>query len=332
MDGVIKINGVEYDPYYVLDSTQEDSDEHINKMFRKKVRVVHPDKIKNASDEKIKKYELYMQILMESYEWIKRRREAIKKRRNGISNEKIEYKHLNEEELNKLFNKAEIKDDTKRFKSVEDYESFSENIINIFKNKKFTNDEFNDIFEYYKDKKQSKENSSIGTIKSNDGFYCNDSGINCAAVSSYNGLLISSDMALGEGNILEKSVSNNYYKTVYDLPNNPNEIPTKIKREKKTKFEEKLTDDIINKKLSEHNNDIRNVHRYTNYVDEREKLHNVIYQDLFEKEQYDKEVIEKYGKTIYNENLVEQAKAGELECSPTFISKLKEHHKMLRND
>lgn len=329
----IKINGEEYDPYYVLDSTPDDTDEHINKMFKKKIKIFHPDKIKNVDKEKRKKYDLYMQILMESYEWIKKKRDVTSAKRRGDST-KHNYKQFDEDELKRLFNKIEVEDNTNRFKSIKDYESFIPTIKNIFKDKKFTNEQFNDIFEYFKENYKSKNDDDKSNKKSTDGFYCydNNGNGNYATISSYNGLLISSDIALGEGNILQtqENDNDNYYKNVYNSPTNPNELPN-IKNIKKNKNVLLKNDEITNK-ISEHRNEIRNVHKYTNYVNENEKLHNKIYEDLLEKEDYDKYIIEKYAKNVYDEDLVEMAKNGELESSPTFLSKLKEHHKLIREN
>lgn len=325
MDGIIKINDQEYDPYYVLDSTPEDTDEHISKMFKKKVKVFHPDKIKRATPEKLKKYELYMQIILESYEWIKKRRQT--RKRNDDFDSK-QYKQLNEEELSKIFSKVEIKDETQRFSTVDDYKNFNETITNVFKDKKFTNEEFNDIFEYFKEQHDVKNIKT--TTRSNDGFYCNDNNTNFATVSSYNGLLISSDVKLGDGNILENNDDNNCYKTLYNYPKNPNKLPTKLSKSAKTK-DETLSNDIITKKINEHSSEIKNVHKYTNFVDEKKNLHDKIYRELLEKEEHDKQIIEKYASKLYDNNIVEQFKNGELESSPTFLSKLKEHHKLLRD-
>lgn len=348
----IKINGVEYDPYYVLDCTGEDTDEHINKMFKKKIKLFHPDKIRNADPEKRKKYDLYMQIIMESYEWIKHRREETIKRKRVVS-QAPKYKQVDEKELDKLFNKVNIEDNdnTNRFSSIKEYENFNTTIADIFKDKRNTsnkknktnknfNEEFNEIFEYVKEQHHGYENESY--YKSTDGFNCNDQGTNFASVSSYRGLLISSDVTLGDGNILENGVDN-YYKKVYDLPNNPSQLPKQLTQKSKSKahLKEPLTKEMINKKLSEHTNDIKNVHRYTNFgnangstnfINETEKLHNKIYTELVEKEEYDKHIIEKYGSKIYDKNVIEEAKNGQLDCSPTFLSKLKEHHKLIKDN
>lgn len=341
-DKYIKINGVEYDPYYVLDCSGEDSDEYINKMFKKKIKLFHPDKIRNADPEKRKKYDLYMQIIMQSYEWIKHRREETVKRKRVLS-KTTKYKHVDEKELDKLFNKVNIedKDNTNRFGSIKEYENFNTTIVDIFKDKrdklnkknktnKNFNEEFNEIFEYVKEQHSNNENESY--YKSTDGFNCNDQGTNFASVSSYRGLLISSDITLGDGNILEERGNNNYYKRVYNLPNNPSELPTQPKQKNKTKLEEKLTNDIINKRINDHTNDIKNVHRYTNFENESEKLHNKIYTELVEKEEYDQHIIEKYGIKIYDEKLIEEAKNGQLDYSPTFLAKLKEHHKLIKDN
>lgn len=327
MTNLLKINGEEYDPYYVLDSSPNDTDEQINKMFKKKIKILHPDKIKNADKEKRKKYDLYMQIVMESYDWIKKNRKSVWIKGKDDS-QKYANKKLNEDELQHLFKKIDIQDDTKRFNSVDDYKNFIPTIKDIFKDHEFTNEEFNDIFEYFKEtykKEQLKTN-----YKSCDGFSCYNNSSNFASVSSYNGLLISSDISLGEGNILQKDDSDTLYKEIYNLPVNPDKLPelNEIKKLNKNINLESKNNDIINK-IGEHKNEIRNVHKYTNYVNENEKLHNKIYDDLVEKENYDKYIIEKYAKNIYDEGLVEMAKNGELESSPTFLSKLKEHHKVL---
>ena len=69
---IITINNKQYDPYFILDVTKDDTYDHISKSFRKKVKKYHPDKYTDKKQKE--KYECYFNILTESFEYIKNKR------------------------------------------------------------------------------------------------------------------------------------------------------------------------------------------------------------------------------------------------------------------
>ena len=69
---VITVDGKQYDPYFILDVTRDDTDKHISKSFREKVKKYNPDKY--TDKEKKRKYEQYFKILSESYRYIQDRK------------------------------------------------------------------------------------------------------------------------------------------------------------------------------------------------------------------------------------------------------------------
>ena len=75
MATTLTIDKKQYDPYYILDVTCDDSDSVIFKAYKKKVKKYHPDK---ASTNDKKKFEYYFKIIVECYNFIKKRREQIK--------------------------------------------------------------------------------------------------------------------------------------------------------------------------------------------------------------------------------------------------------------
>lgn len=73
---MITIDGEEYDPYFILGVASDDTDDHINKSFRKKIKKYHPDKIDNKKDKK--RYEYYSNIILECYSYIKEKERILR--------------------------------------------------------------------------------------------------------------------------------------------------------------------------------------------------------------------------------------------------------------
>ena len=162
---VITVDGKQYDPYFILDVTRDDTDKHISKSFREKVKKYHPDKY--TEKKKKRKYEQYFKILSESYRYIQDRKsnssdlrnnyKKNKKTQNEEKNKKTKKTHKDFEELNEKCDKK-IKntnpndfgygDNYKRLGQIEDYEKENLNICKQFGKKKFSLNEFNKMFEY----------------------------------------------------------------------------------------------------------------------------------------------------------------------------------------
>lgn len=321
---VIDINGKLYDPYFILGVTKDDSSDHITKLFRKKVKKYHPDKYKNALDKK--KYECYFKILVASFEYIKEKRMG-KKSIHLI--DKSKYKHevkpksCDIDSFNKDFDNSKSKKDPNdygygenytRLEKVEEYENLNVDLVNLFGKKKFSNKQFNKIFEWNKYKNSEKDESEMTKQlihKTTDGFSSYNSGIidnNCSLVSSYNGLMIAGD-DLGERGI--GYWGNNYsdYSIVHKGVRNPVKKP-KIPR----KFS--IDEYIENSKNNTSESAIYNEDKYA--LDKKQ------YNDLLKKEQLDKEIVLKYINK-YQKEIAEKALNDELEKSQNLKDILQQH-------
>jgi curved DNA-binding protein CbpA len=101
----VEIDGKKYDPYFILDVTKDDTNDHITRSFREKVKRYHPDKY--TDPVKKKKYETYFKILSESYQYIKKKREVSKGLRKRKTDKIKDIKNMTSEELKAFNNKFE---------------------------------------------------------------------------------------------------------------------------------------------------------------------------------------------------------------------------------
>jgi curved DNA-binding protein CbpA len=322
----ISVDSKLYDPYFILGVTKEDSSEHITKAFRRKVKKYHPDKYINPDDKK--KYECYFKILVESYEYIKERRTGKRSihiiDKSKYKQEINETKTCNINDFNKEFDSAKGKmsgKDPERLKKTEDYDNLKIQYVNLFDKKKFSNKQFNKMFEWHKSQnKKDNANSKQLMHKTTDGFYAQNSNqiSDCSLVSSYNGLMIVED-DLDERGIGYWGNDYSDYLMVHDGIKNPTKkikIPRNFKEDKSN----------IVRKSSRDTVDVKDIIKNKIFNDEKDILYKKQYDDLVEKERLDKELvmkhIHKYNKTIHNAAL-----NNELEKSQTYIEFLQKNIK-----
>jgi curved DNA-binding protein CbpA len=330
---VITVNNKKYDPYFILGVTKDDSLEFIHKEFRKKVKKYHPDKY---TDEKQKqKYEAYFKILVESFEYIKDKRvnthDLQINRKNSIKDTKVK-KDINKDEL-KEFNKNFKKDkedkkngkknkESKRLNNEEEYSSFKPTYYNPLTKKKFSNEEFNKIFEYNKmiqkkqeDEDRIKEKSLIHLTT--DGFNAFNSaqvGSNCALVSSYNGLLITEDDLEESGVGYWSNEYSDYRISFKSSAKNPTS-KLNMKKIKNDTQVDNVSKGIKNNNIKIGSGSFKN--QQTHFVKNT-------YESLLEKEKKDKEIVLKY-LDKYDENTRNKALNGELETSIKYTSILQKY-------
>ena len=279
---IITLNNKQYDPYFILDVTKDDTYEHISKSFRKKVKKYHPDKYTDKKQKE--KYECYFKILSQSFEYIKNKRKNTNDLQINRNNKKIEKDNIKiksskkdiaefnnnfESKKNKKKEKSITKSNYKQIKNVEEYLDFKPSYYNPLSKKKFTNKEFNEIFEYNKkiqeiDDDEIKKKSIIHVTT--DGFNGYNSGQlnnNCALVSSYNGLMVTGDNETGVG-----YWSNDYsdYKISFKLSAKNPHSKLKIKNEndknEKDKNEKDKNENDKNEKDKNKNDKNENVKIY----------------------------------------------------------------------
>ena len=325
---VITIDGKQYDPYFILDVTKEDSLEHIKKSFRGKVKKYHPDKYTDIS--KKAKYEKYFKILSESYQYIKNKRQDTFTKSKCKQGEHIK-KNINLDNFNKTFEKSKdpnhfgYGDNYTRIERIEDYENMDVKYFNQFENRKFTTKEFNKFFEYNKNSEDDDKDKVITKSmihKTTDGFFgYNTSDItNCALVSSFNGLLVTGD------NFGESGVGywgNNYsdYKFSYKTSKNPN---SKIIID--TKQDDTIEPKITSEEISKYKNKYKNEYKNTtgNFSQQENLLYKKTYEDLVKKEFEDKDMVLKYINQ-YSSETIDKALSGELPESRKYTSELRKY-------
>lgn len=333
---VITVDGKKYDPYFILDVTKDDSGDHITKSFRTKVKKYHPDKY--TDPEKKRKYEKYFKILTESYQYIKRKREQSKgliRKCNDKKNDKKDdnvKRFMTKDDLDE-FNETFKKDDPNgygygenytRIQDIKEYDSLNIDVFNQFTGKKFSNDKFNEIFDYNKrldDDEYDKRVKMSLIHKTTDGFSgynASDFG-NCALVSSFNGLMITGDN-LGERGVGYWGSGYSDYKYSYKGAKNPNSkiIVPNEKQGKQTIT--KVTQDEIEKYKQNYN---KNIDRNTIQTSNK-NIDRIIYDELLDKEKEDEIFVKKYI-SQYDKVTVEKALSGELDQSQTYKEVLKKY-------
>ena len=298
----ITFEGLEYDPYFILDVTPDDSDEHIAQAYRKKVKRYHPDKTHDP--QKKERYQTYFQIIHLSYKYIVKKRNNSKPVSIQTSVEKIDQPGNCDLYFGQGYQ-------TKRISNLDDYSKDSNVLqqltVNQFANKKFSTKHFNNLFKYNQQLQKASEAkiNDNALVKSSDGFYAYNSlqTENCANVCSFSGLMIACDNDNDVG-YWGPSYSDYKQTLITNVTRNPEKrllLPQNFKESssKPNKNESALpkTQDLYNMQLN----------------------------DLAEKEKQDKKKVLQHIK-LFDSNLAKQALDGELEMSPSLMNVLKQHH------
>lgn len=240
MDEII-VDGISYNVYFIMDCTPEDDDVFVNKAFKRKAKIWHPDKmpLQDRNDPvKFNKQQHRFKVLVESYEYITSRRmfssnqksrEQIDVRRNDNlsignfnDNDELRSKFNQEFDKSRPQNPNDFGYKTDRMVNIEDYENQDFTPIQIFDPSKFNPNDFNKAFEYSQ-KQTSPASNELGLYhRTNDGFSAYNSGDlgGAACVSSYNGVMIVGDNFGDSG---KGYYDTNYsdYKMSYEMSKNP---------------------------------------------------------------------------------------------------------------
>jgi hypothetical protein len=239
-----------------------------------------------------------------------------------------ELNEFNKKFKNNKTNKNENENGDNRLENPDDYKKFEVDIYNQFSDTKFTNEQFNKIFEHIKlqdgELDQVIEKSLIH--KTTDGFrgYNSADFGNCALVSSFNGLLISGD-TFGDNGSGYWGSGYSDYKFSYNRAKNPNSriiVKSDVKQHKQTKVN---TEEISKYKQARSNLAYTNTHG--NFSQQQNYLDKKIYEDLTQQEHID-EMIVKKNLSQYDNDTIQKALAGELETSKTYKSVL---HKYIKD-
>lgn len=204
---LIKVRSKYYDPYYILGVSKNDNIDQIKRAYQKRIKLFHPDKQKNKDPDIL---ELHSIIIMESYKFLKKRltENPIMVNRDDAnietSNETLPVPLTTISKKDKL---AELK------KEIAPPQKLFE---------KFSLDEFNKVFDYFKDE---ETDNVVEPINAAD---------NHVVVAVYNGLMLTSDLydtgsKISRGKSLPKKID------VKAILQNPK--PSKIVEEKDIKHE-----------------------------------------------------------------------------------------------
>lgn len=252
-DNEIMIDNIVYDVYFILGVTSDDTIEHITKEYKKKAKILHPDKmsIQDRNDhKKLAKRTKQFKVLSECFSFISDKKQSYnysnKKTQIDIVNNTnlIQQDFSNNNELDTFNNefsrlKVQTPNDfgytTERMpelsstnfeKLKSQYQSETFKPVQLYNNKKFDQNDFNKTFEYHQS--QYESNTSTALIhKTSDGFNAYNSGflsgsgdLGCASVSSFNGIMIVGDN-FGESGIGYNDTSYSDYKMSFSSQRNP---------------------------------------------------------------------------------------------------------------
>ena len=251
-DTEIMIDHVIYDVYFILGVTSDDPIEHITKEYKKKAKVLHPDKLSTSdrsNPTKLLKRNQQFKILVECYDFIRNKKQRYNQVGNEpiINNTSLDPKNFdNTSEINSFNNEftklkvttpSDFGYTTERLGMLNEsnfeelkgrYATETFKPTQVFNTKKFDPDNFNKAFEYHQS--QFEDTSTAIIHKTSDGFSGYNSGflsgpgeLGCASVSSFNGVMIVGDN-FGESGIGYNDGNYSDYQMSFKKPKNPNKI------------------------------------------------------------------------------------------------------------
>jgi curved DNA-binding protein CbpA len=251
----LMIDGTEYNAWFILGVTSEDSLEHITKEYRKKAKILHPDKmsIQDRMDpKKVLKRSKQFKILVDCFEYISNVKQSY--HNTQFKNQEINvrlYDDLPQQSFDnsdqlKSFNKkfteklqkgpndfgyktdriAALDDDGKNFGDLireRSQENFKPN--QLFDKKSFNPDNFNKAFEYQQQQFENPINDQLVIHKTSDGFNGYNSATldNCANVSNFNGVMLVGD-SFGQSGIGYNEGNYSDYKQTFTGAQNPDKL------------------------------------------------------------------------------------------------------------
>ena len=287
-DNEIMIDNIVYDVYFILGVTSDDTIEHITKEYKKKAKILHPDKMSLQDrniPQKLAKRSKQFKVLTECFTFI-----SDKKQSYNYSNKKIPIDIVNNtnliqqdfsnnnglETFNNEFSRLKVQtpndfgyttermpelSSTNFEKLKSQYQSETFKPVQLYNNKKFDKNDFNKTFEYHQS--QYESNTSTALIhKTSDGFDAYNSGflsgagdLGCASVSSFNGIMIVGDN-FGESGIGYNDTSYSDYKMSFSSQRNPESkiaVPNDFKQ--KINKDTPLTQNEIDRQIRLRKND-----------------------------------------------------------------------------
>ena len=337
------------DPYMILGVSKEDTREKIELMYKKKAKLLHPDKSK-LRDKTLR--EKAFRMLQESYNYIKATFNENKLSSNPFDNNRFKHNSKRYFEENKGDTKSKDTKDTKdtkdfnthfensrgtrpgdfgykttRIQNLNEYNDFNYTPKNIFEEKQFDSNEFNKMFEY--NKKDLNENNSELVHQTTDGFYAYNSGgcdDSVASVSNYNGLMVVGDN-YGESGVGYNGTQFGDFKSSFNGNINPEETITEFNsrikqgKQKDEKVIGKINKSdfkkLLNEKIRENEkiNKVRaNNSSKANFRKENDDFEKRKSLKLKQEIEKDKKMVLEF-KGMFNDRLIEDAQNNRLDMS-----------------
>jgi curved DNA-binding protein CbpA len=252
-DNEIMIDNVVYDVYFILGVTSDDTIEHITKEFKKKAKILHPDKmsLQDRNDpKKLAKRSKQFKVLTECFAFISDKKESYNYNNRKTPIEVVNNTNLIQQEFNSnsldTFNdefsrlKVQTPNDfgyatermpelsTTNFEKLKSqYQTETFKPVQLYSDKKFDQKDFNKTFEYHQSQYDNVTETAL-IHKTSDGFNAYNSGflsgsgdLGCASVSSFNGVMIVGDN-FGESGVGYNDANYSDYKMSFQSQRNPN--------------------------------------------------------------------------------------------------------------
>ena len=309
-------------------------------MYKKKAKLLHPDKSKLKNKELREKN---FRILQECYIYIKkklggkgeefsfdtfRKSEIVPEKTRVMKDEELS--KFNQDFMNsRATHPGDFGYNHKRMEKIEEYGDFDYKPTNIFGKKKFDPNEFNKMFEHNKQQGGGKDMQLVN--KTTDGFYAYNSGgcdLQAATVSTYNGLMLVGDN-LGESGVGYHGSNFGDCNMSFNGQQNPTEtlqeFNERIKNESSENSKlstEKIKKDewkkLMNERLKENEKMTRDVgsgaSSKAGFRKANEEFENKKRKELKDEIAQHKKMIMDY-QNVYPSNLIEDAKNNRLEMS-----------------
>jgi len=342
----ILIDGVQYDPMFILDVTPEDSEEKVNKSFRKKAKMWHPDKLSPEDRKdpvKVESRKQRFKILVDCYDYILSKKSSFsnssaRQEINVPRNSNIPTKNLdNSSELdnfNKEFESSRVQTpndfgySNERLKDLKDYDNFEYKPTQLFDSKKFNPTDFNKAFEYNQETQGLSASRDVGVyFKTTDGFNAYNAGDSggFANVSSFNGVMIVGD-SFGQNGSGYFDTNYSDYKQVFSAPQNPNEqitVPQDFQGTTSRKvipLNDKEAQEQMNLQIQMRQMNLNSDGGSSkqNFQMQEQMFLEKQQGDIKQKIDQDKDFVLQYRHMYKDQNTIESALSGNLICSPDY--------------
>lgn len=339
-DNEIMIDNIIYDVYFILGVTCDDDIDHINKEFKKKVKVLHPDKmsLQDRNDpKKLDKRNNQFKILTECYTFISDKKQSYNYKNRNVPIDIINNTNINQQEFsndneknsfNNEFSRLKVQTpndfgyttermselSTTNFEKVKSqYQSETYKPVQLYGDKKFDQKDFNKTFEYHQSQYDNTETALIH--KTSDGFNAYNSGflsgsgdLGCASVSSFNGIMIVGDN-FGESGIGYNDENYSDYKKSFSSQKNPESIAVPENFKQKINKDSPLTQNEIDSQIRLRKNfnlDTSGGPNKNNYKKQEELLLQNQKQHKEQKAQEDRKFILKY-QNMFDKQTIQDA-------------------------